>query len=128
MSEYDLKKNLIWNIAGTIFLALFGAIYEAFSHEVYSYYMIYAFAIPLLLGILPGTVLLLRKRYPGRITFNLWNAGIAALSTGCVFKGVLDIFGTTNALSVVYPVAGFALLTAGLAAWLASNYKAKKNY
>ena len=33
-----------------IFIAVFGAIYEKFSHEVYSYYMIYAFMIPLCLG------------------------------------------------------------------------------
>ena len=31
----------------SLFCALFGAVYEVFSHEVYSFYMIYAFAFPL---------------------------------------------------------------------------------
>ena len=34
--------------------AAFGAIYECFSHGVYSYYMTYAFMIPLLAGALPA--------------------------------------------------------------------------
>ena len=44
-----------------VFLAFFGAVYETFSHEVYSYYMIYAFAIPLVLGTLPLLALALRE-------------------------------------------------------------------
>ena len=43
-----------------------------------------------------------------------WSAGIAVLSVGSVMRGVLDIYGTTNALIVVYPVAGGILLTLGL--------------
>ena len=38
----------------TVFSALFGAVYELFSHGVYSYCMIYAFAFPLLLGDIPA--------------------------------------------------------------------------
>ena len=38
-----LKTHLMFNVIGVIFLALFGAIYELFSHGVYSYHMIYAF-------------------------------------------------------------------------------------
>lgn len=37
----------------SLFCALFGAVYEVFSHEVYSFYMIYAFAFPLAGGTLP---------------------------------------------------------------------------
>ena len=127
-SELDLKKDLIWNVAGTVFLALFGAVYEIFSHEVYSYYMIYAFAIPLVLGVLPYSLLLIFRKYPGRVALNLWNSGIAALSVGCAFRGALDIYGTTNVLSAVYPVAGFALLTAGMFALIiGSKQRANKN-
>lgn len=123
-SEHDLKKHLLWNIAGTVFLALFGAFYESFSHEVYSYYMIYAFTIPLILSVLPFTILLFGKRYPCKAALNLWNAGTVALSTGSVFKGVLDIYGTTNSLCTVYPIVGFLLLCAGITVWLVrSNQK-----
>ena len=123
-SEIDLKKNLLWDIAGTVFLALFGAVYEVYSHEVYSYYMIYAFAVPLLLGVLPCALLLIIKKYPGRAAMNLWNSGIAALSVGSVFRGALEIYGTTNSLTVVYLIAGAVLLAAGLIAGIAwSTYK-----
>ncbi len=127
-SELDLKKDLIWNVAGTVFLALFGAVYEIFSHEVYSYYMIYAFAIPLVLGVLPYSLLLIFRKYPGRAALNLWNSGIAALSVGCSFRGALDIYGTTNVLSTVYPVTGIALLAAGLFSRIVgSKQRANKN-
>ena len=113
-SDISLKRNLLGNIAGTVFLALFGAVYELFSHEVYSYFMIYAFAVPLMLGVMPYALLLISRKVPGRAALNLWNSGIAALSVGCVFRGVLEIYGTTNSLSVIYPVSGLLLLTAGL--------------
>ncbi|MBR7032244.1 MAG: hypothetical protein IKI03_01250 [Clostridia bacterium] len=118
-----MKRNLLGNIAGTVFLALFGAIYEAFSHEVYSYFMIYAFAIPLMLGVFPFTLLLISEKYPGKAALNLWNSGIATLSVGCVFRGVLEIYGTTNAMIIVYPVAGSLLLTAGLIIGIAGIQK-----
>ena len=113
-SERDLKKSLLWNIIGAVILALFGAVYELFSHEVYSYYMIYAFAFPLILGVLPYTLLLISGRIPGIAAVRLWNSGITALSVGSVFRGVLDIYGTTNAKSIVYPIAGFVLLASGI--------------
>ena len=113
-SDISLKRNLLGNIAGTVFLALFGAVYELFSHEVYSYFMIYAFAVPLMLGVMPYALLLISRKVPGRAALNLWNSGIAALSVGCVFRGVLEIYGTTNSLSVIYPISGLLLLTAGL--------------
>ena len=113
-SDISLKRNLLGNIAGTVFLALFGAVYELFSHEVYSYFMIYAFSVPLMLGVMPYALLLISRKVPGRAALNLWNSGIAALSVGCVFRGVLEIYGTTNSFSVIYPVSGLLLLTAGL--------------
>ena len=108
--EAQLKKNLLYNIIGTLFLSLFGAIYEIFSHEVYSYFMIYAFAIPLLMGGLPYTILLLVEKYPDRQFLNIWNTAIATLSIGCAFYGVLAIYGTTNSLAVIYPIAGAVLM------------------
>ncbi|MBQ6568687.1 MAG: carbohydrate-binding domain-containing protein [Clostridia bacterium] len=114
ISEAEMKRNILYNIIAAVFLALFGAVYEHFSHEVYSYYMIYAFAIPLVLGALVYTVMLIGKKYPAKAFVTVWNAAIAALGIGCVFRGVLEIYGTTNSLTVVYPIVGGALLLAGL--------------
>ena len=41
----------------TILCALFGAVYEAFSHGVYAYGMLYGLAFPLLGGVLPALLL-----------------------------------------------------------------------
>ena len=113
--EKLLKKHLLYNAAAAAFLALLGAVYEAFSHEVYSYYMIYAFAIPLIMGVLPYAVLLLKEKYPDRLFLNIWNTAIATLSIGCVFAGVLAIYGTTNKLIIAYPIAGGILILLGAA-------------
>jgi len=122
-----LKRNLLGNIAGTAFLALFGAVYELFSHEVYSYYMIYAFSIPLILGVFVYSIMLIKNKRPRSIFPKLWNSATATLSVGCVFKGVLDIYGTTNSLIIAYPIAGSALLLAGAISAAASPKKKKAN-
>ena len=126
-SDISLKRNLLGNIAGTAFLALFGAVYELFSHEVYSYYMIYAFSIPLILGVFVYSIMLIKNKRPRSIFPKLWNSATATLSVGCVFKGVLDIYGTTNSLIIAYPIAGSALLLAGAISAAASPKKKKAN-
>ena len=107
MSTSDKKiiPHLTGALAGTVFLAIFGAIYEVFSHGVYSFYMIYAFAIPLILGVIPYTLMLIKDRCPTIITLRSWNSAISTLAVGSLFKGVLDIYGTSNSLIIVYPIA-----------------------
>ena len=137
-----LHDAFLFLIAG-IASAAFGLIYEFFSHEVYSFYMIYAFLIPLVPGTLLNLVIVwravrkekcLRNKedaerramkaaeaepyedseerggisagteaqagagvfFPGPFTRHSWNSGLAALTIGSIFKGVLDIYGTTN--------------------------------
>ena len=104
-----MRKHLLWNLGGALFLAFAGAVYEHFSHGVYSYWMIYAFAFPLVMGVVPYTILLMKEKYPNRIFLNLWNSAIATLSVWSVFKGVLAIAGYTNTKIIVYPVVGIAL-------------------
>ena len=109
------------DLIAAVFWALFGAIYEKFSHEVYSYAMLYAFAVPLVAGALPLTLLLCRKkplRMPKAGALVLWHAGLASFTVGLVFRGVLDIYGTTNRLLAVYPVSGGILTAAALTVYL----------
>ena len=105
-------------IAVALFCALFGAVYEIFSHEVYSYPMIYAFAIPLAGGALPflafAAGLARRWCFPGVVSRSLYHAGIAALTIGSIIRGILEIYGTTNVLLWAYRIAG-GLLIAGAA-------------
>ena len=91
----------------SLYCILFGAVYELFSHEVYSYFMLYAFVIPLVGGTLPFfTMALPGAPIPNRVSLNLYHSGIAALTIGCLFQGALEIYGTTNRLVSVYWVLG----------------------
>lgn len=109
-----LKTHLMFNVIGAIFLALFGAIYELFSHGVYSYHMIYAFCFPLVMGVLLYAVLIINGKYPRKSFLNVWNTSIATFSIGSVFQGVLEIYGTSNPLVIVYPAAGLILMGLGI--------------
>ena len=95
--------------------AVFGAVYELFSHKVYSHFMICAFVFPLLLGVIPFSLLQKRgKPFPAKAA-ELVHAGVAALTVGSVLQGVLEIYGTSNPLTAVYWTAGGVLVSAG---WL----------
>ena len=102
----------------TILCALFGAVYEAFSHDVYAYGMLYGFAFPLLGGVLPALLLAVKgKRMPPDASLLLWHFGISALTVGSLFSGALAIYGTSSALTPIYWLMGgvcllFSLLTA----------------
>ena len=102
-------------LLATAFCALFGAIYERFSHEVYTYFMLYAFLFPLLLG---GVPFFLMQRagmpFPYKAA-ELIHAGVAAFTVGSIVQGVLVIYGTSNPLTTVYWIAGAAFSAAG---WL----------
>ncbi len=117
MYTLDIKqtmKQMVIMLGGTVFTAVFGAIYELFSHQVYSYFMIYAFAVPLALGVIPYAISLLRGKMFTQTFASLWNRGVATLTVGSVFTGVLEIYGTTNRLICIYPAAAAVLLLAGI--------------
>ena len=115
------KTGFIYLLLALV-LALFGAVYEVFSHGVYSYYMLYAFAFPLVGGALPFYGMALSNcRLPGQASRNLYHSGIAALTVGSVFEGILEIYGTTNRLVGVYWIAGAVLLACGILLYLAGG-------
>ena len=115
----DRQKLILVDLIASLFCALFGAVYERYSHGVYSYAMIYAFAYPLALGVLPMYLIwILHALYPPKTLRCLWHAGIATLTVGSIVTGVLEIYGTTNPLTIVYPILGAALCTTGAVAYL----------
>lgn len=121
VTNRTLLKTAFTYLLISIFVALFGAIYEAFSYGVYSNFMLYAFAFPLVGGCLPFFILGMWKyicigkehslclKAPNAITRNLYHSGIATLTIGSIIRGVLDIYGTTNYLSNYYWIVGIAL-------------------
>ncbi len=103
----------------SIVIAVAAAVYGLFSHGVYSYYMTYAFMIPLLAGALPHLLTAL-KGADQKTTLTGLNdvqlAFVATLTAGSLLKGVLDIYGTTNRLLIAYPVMAAIILVVVLAA------------
>lgn len=109
------------------FCLVFSLIYEYYSHQVYSPYMVFLFSLPLLGGALPFLLLWLWHRrsrtgpatdgdrpYPGRLSTNTWHFGLATLTIGCCLRGVLDIYGTTSPLLIIYAGTGGTLLLVSL--------------
>ena len=99
-------------VLATCLVALFSGVYERFSFGVWSGFMAFAFAVPLILGVLPWTVNAARERpgLPSSAARQLWNAGTAVLTVGCLFRGILAIYGTASALGTVYWIVGPGLL------------------
>lgn len=104
----------------SLFCIVFSAVYEYFSHEVYSGYMIFAFLFPFAGGVLPfGFMMIKKAKYrPGALPLNLYHSGIAALTVGSIFQGVLEIYGTTNKLIKIYWIAGIFFTAAGIFLYL----------
>ena len=110
-------------LLATLGCALFGAVYEMFSHEVYSFFMIFAFAVPLLLGAIRFSLMRrCGKPFPGRAA-ELIHAGAAALTVGSILQGVMEIYGTSSPLIAVFWAAGGVLASAG---WLAAFIQAAR--
>lgn len=111
-----ISKHLFWNYwTASMLCLLFGAIYELFSNEVYSYFMLGAFLIPLVLGAIPFFILSKIKKtpLPPLIPRYIYHSGVVSLTCGSVVQGVLDIYGTTNRL--IYFYFNFGMLFCGAA-------------
>lgn len=119
MSTSATERTAFAYLLGSCFTALFGGMYEVFSHGIWSAYMAYAFAFPLILGALPFSWMALRKQpLPCRWCCRFHHAGVATLTIGSIMEGVLAIYGTTNQLTVWYWIVGGALVVLGHAARL----------
>ena len=95
-----------------LLVALFGAIYETASFGVYSWFMLYAWAVPMVLGAVPALMAATTSKTVKihRSAVRFWNAGIATLTVGSLFTGVVQIYGTQSGWSWAYGIAGSVLL------------------
>ena len=109
----DLKKENIFIIGFSIFTLVFAIIYEYFSHGVVSYFMIFAFLIPLL-NLILNCIFIYSKFKVTRLSKNLISMSIYTFTFFSIMKGVLDIFGTTNNLIFIYLIVGLLLFIFGV--------------
>ena len=103
------KKKQIRYLGYTIFTILFSAIYEAFSFGVNSYHMIYAFIYPLI-GLIIN-YLLYKKNQKEDIRITLFDMSILTFTLRSIILGILEIYGTTNSLTIYFTYSGIILLS-----------------
>lgn len=105
-----LRADAVWALA----CAVFSAVYETYSHDVISLWMVLVFLFPLAGGVLPAAIFLRRGRAPEAVPLALWRSGVAALGMGSCVRGALEIYGTSSAFQSVYWAGGGLLLAAGV--------------
>ena len=105
------KKTAISYTLITIFFFAFSRIYETFSFGETSVHMHYLFAVPLIGGILLAIFLKFLPQF-SRISLNLWNSAVAIITTGALFRGIVNLSGRSTTLDAPYWYVGisFAIL------------------
>ena len=111
LGKKRFKKAAISYTLITIFFFAFSRIYEAFSFGETSVYMHYLFTVPLVGGIILA-ILLKVLPYFSRISLNLWNSAVAIITTGTLFRGIVNLSGRSTTLDAPYWYVGisFAIL------------------
>ena len=106
----ELKKYLIFSSLCLVF----ACIYEMFSHQVYSVFMIFSFLIPLIMGVVVYALLVKKHFLVNNISNSLYKMSLYTVTFGSIMKGVLDIYGTTNSKLVIYWIVGGIMLVAAI--------------
>ena len=101
------KKTVISYTLVTIFFFAFSRIYEAFSFGETSVHMHYLFAVPLVGGVILS-ILLKVLPYLSRISLNLWNSAVAIVTTGTLFRGIVNLSGRSTTLDAPYWYVGIS--------------------
>lgn len=116
-SEKFGKRGFFTYLGVTIFCVVFGLVYESFSHGVTSNFMLFSFLVPLILGVIPFAIFFFAKikTIPSKFSYYFYNFSIATLTVGSIFKGVLDIYGTTRDFYIyTFLIAGISFLAIGI--------------
>ena len=104
-------------LVAAIAAAVVSAIYEYFSHGVYSIFMVGLAMWPLALGALPTWLAALSGAgEPAPLVRTLLAAGVLTLTLGSLVAGVMEIYGSTSAFTPVYWAVGGAIMLAALVA------------
>ncbi|HEM4051453.1 TPA: hypothetical protein U1W10_001472 [Streptococcus suis] len=118
-------RTFITYLATTAFLFIFSRIYERLSYGEVSFFMHYMFCVTLIGGSLLLGMLTLKPSL-SRITFNLWNSGVATITAGFLLRGIINLSGRSTTLDQPYWFigAGFLIL-ALISLFFSGNKKAQ---
>ena len=95
------------------FLFIFSRIYESLSYGEVSVFMHYMFCATLVGGILLLGLLQVKPNL-SRMTYNLWNSGIATITAGCLLRGIINLSGRSTTLDQPYWCVGAGFLVLSL--------------
>ena len=95
------------------FLFIFSRIYESLSYGEVSVFMYYMFCATLVGGILLLGLLQVKPNL-SRMTYNLWNSGIATITAGCLLRGIINLSGRSTTLDQPYWYVGAGFLALSL--------------
>ena len=126
-NEKRFKKTVISYTLITLFFFAFSRIYEAFSFGETSVHMHYLFAVPLIGGILLAIFL---KALPffSRLSLNLWNSAVAIVTTGTLFRGIVNLSGRSTTLDAPYWYVGIGFVVLALLSIFINPIRLKKNF
>ena len=120
------KKTVISYTLITIFFFIFSRIYEAFSFGETSVHMHYLFAVPLVGGVLLTMFLKVLPQF-SRMSLNLWNSAVAILTTGTLFRGIVNLSGRSTTLDAPYWYVGIGFVILALLSIVINPIRLKKN-
>ena len=109
LGKKRFKKTVISYTLITIFFFAFSRIYETFSFGETSVHMHYLFAVPLIGGILLAIFLKVLPHF-SRISLNLWNSAVAIITTGTLFRGIVNLSGRSTTLDAPYWYVGISFV------------------
>lgn len=120
--ERNNKIRIIRYGCITLFCLVVFLVYNIFSHGVYSNYMTFLFAWPLLLGLVPSILIAFipALREPSHLTKAIYHAGLASVTVSSLLRGIFDIAGTASSYQMPLMYFGIALLVAGAISYIVS--------
>lgn len=120
-----LSKTTIVYLLLSIFLFIFSRIYVSLSYGEVSFFMNTLPLVPLIGG---GLLISLISLLPNlsRISYNLWNSGVAVLTAGFLLRGIVNLSGRSTTLDLPYWLIGAGFLGLALASISLSSLQLKK--
>ena len=120
-----LSKTTIVYLLLSIFLFIFSRIYVSLSYGEVSFFMNTLPLVPLIGG---GLLISLISLLPNlsRISYNLWNSGVAVLTAGFLLRGIVNLSGRSTTLDLPYWLIGAGFLGLTLASISLSSLQLKK--
>ncbi|WP_333674992.1 hypothetical protein [Streptococcus parasuis] len=112
-STTRFSRTFISYLAKAAFLFIFSRIYESLSYGEVSVFMHYMFCATLVGGILLLGLLQVKPNL-SRMTYNLWNSGIATITAGCLLRGIINLSGRSTTLDQPYWYVGAGFLALSL--------------